>query len=86
MAEGNDEPKLFVSSFDNVVLSDLLFYITNRINTHPVENIIQICDKFYDEKTVFQEKTTFFNALGKKFSVRRTSDKKIKDLECFGNA
>ena len=81
MAEGNNDPRIYVGAFDNVVLSDMLFFITNRLNTHPVENIIEICDKFYDEKTVVQEKTKFFNALVKKFSLRRTHDKKIKDLE-----
>ena len=66
---------------ENVVLSDLLFFIINQLRTHPVETIVEICDKFYDERTVFEEKTKVFNSLSKKFSVRRSVDKKTKDLE-----
>ena len=49
-------PQPFVDNEDNVVLSDMLFFITNRLNTHPTD-IIVACDKFYDEKSVNEEKT-----------------------------
>ena len=71
----------FVTKEDNVVLSDLLFYVTNKFNTHPHDTIIDICDKFYDDRTIAEEKTKFFISISKKCPARRNQDKKRKDLE-----
>ena len=82
MANNLLEP--FVSSEDNVVLSDLLFFIANRLNTHPAEVIIHICDTFYDEPTIWNEKIRFFKSINKTASERR-SNKKLKNLEDIVN-
>ena len=76
--EGN-EP--FVTTQDKVVISDLLFFIMNKYHTHPVESIIGVCDSFYDDKTVAEEKSKFFSAISEKCPARRNNDKKVKDLE-----
>ena len=58
MASSHTE--LFVTPEDKVVLSDLLFFLTNRLNTHPSETVRNICDTFYDEKIVMEEKSLIF--------------------------
>ena len=74
------QPEPFVSTEDNVVLSDLLFFIANRLHTHDMDSIIQVCDAFYDKKTISEEKSRFFKSISKSSSDRR-SNKNVKNLE-----
>ena len=76
--EGN-EP--FVTKQDNVVLSDLLYFLINKFHTHPMETIINVCEGLYDDKIVAEKKTKFLNAVSRKCPARRTHDKKRKDQE-----
>ena len=81
----NDKSSPFVDLEENVVLSDLLFFVANRINTHPIDSIISVCDKFYDEKTVSEERVKFYGCFGKKASPKRSDDKKLKELNDIVN-
>ena len=82
MAQSESDSFAFVSTEENVVLSDLLFYITNRVNTHPPEIIRNACDQFYNAKAVAEEKTRFFASISKNAPrSSRSPDKKLKDIE-----
>lgn len=65
-----------------VIVSDLLYFLYNKFNRDPRDNVISTCLKFapYSELVIFDEKTKFFSAIGGKCIDRRT-DKKSKDLE-----
>ena len=52
MAMAKDRDGLFVCREDCVIISDMLCFMVNRLDTHPMEEIVNICDTFYDEKTV----------------------------------
>ena len=65
----------FVRREDSVIISDMLYFIVNRLDTHPMDEIVKICNGFYDDKTVFEEKTKFFNAISEKYSGRKTDNK-----------
>ena len=70
----------FVSDQDKVILSDVLFYLQNKMHTTSFDDIAKTCDMFYDDEYILNEKQRFFDAIGKKPVGRRTSDKKIKDI------
>ena len=79
MANTDSEP--FVRAQDKVVMSELLFFMWNKMHTHDANHIVRICDAFYDEKSILEEKTKFSLAIKKKLSSRRPPDKKTKDLD-----
>ena len=65
---------------DRILVSDLLFYLQNKLQSIPNDDIVKICDNFYKDDYVWNEKERFFLASGKKNITRRTADKKIVDL------
>ena len=71
----------FIKEDDKIIVSDLLFYMQNKIQSIPHDEIVQNCDKFYhDEEYVWLQKEIFFSAIDKIPRKSRQSDKKIKDL------
>ena len=72
---------IYVTEKDKIIISDILFYMQNKLQSIPHDEIIQNCDKFYhDEKYIWQQKEIFFKAIDVRPLKCRTSDKKIKDL------
>ena len=71
----------FIKENDRIIISDLLFYMQNKLQSIPNDEIVQNCDNFYhDEDYVWKQKEIFFSAISKPPRKSRTSDKKIKDL------
>ena len=76
-----DSESAFVQSKDKVILSDLLFYVYNGFLNHPKSVVVETCAAFYDEDAIWKEKTRFYDAIGKKATPRRSSDRKNKNVE-----
>lgn len=73
---------MFIQQRDKVILSDMLYFIYNKLQTTPHDNVISICDNFYnDADEVFMDKQKLFTAMNEKCIARRGSDRKTKDLE-----
>ena len=72
----------YVSSRDKVILSDLLFYVYNAFHSTPKQVIIDACVNFYDEDSIWYEKSRLFDAVGKKATLRRTNakNKNVEDI------
>ena len=71
----------YIKEDDRIIISDLLFYMQNKLQSIPHDDIVQNCDKFYhNEEYVWQQKAIFFSAIAKPYRKSRINDKKIKDL------
>jgi hypothetical protein len=70
----------------NLIIFDLLYFLSNKLNRETQEDIIQACLNFapYSESLIYNEKLKLFQAIGKKCKDRR-SDKQSKDLENDAN-
>ena len=76
------DKQLFVESSDSVIISDLLYFIWNKLQSSPATTVVTICHQFYtDEEYVFDEKQKLFNAINEHCNARRTEDKRQKNLE-----
>ena len=72
--------QLYITAEQKIVLSDLLFYMQNKLQSTAHDDIVKTCAEFYDDAYIWEEKEKFFLAIGKKPIKSRTADKKIKDL------
>ena len=74
---------LFVTEKQKILISDLLFYVQNKLHTISNDDIVRICANFYDENHIWEQKERFFLAIGKKPIRSRSAtplEKKTKDL------
>ena len=70
---------LYVKEDDKVLVSELLFYMQNKLNCFAHDDIVKICSNTYTEETVKKEKQRFFLAIGKKVNPGRGEvDKKCR--------
>ena len=63
---------MFVKESDKVIVSELLFYIQNRIKCISKDILIVLCAKSFSADEIKQEKTRFFDSI----NVRTTERKK----------
>ena len=78
------DKQLFVDSSDSVIISDLLYFISNKLHSAPAATVVSICHQFYtDDEYVFEEKQKLFKAIDRNQDcrARRTDDKRQKNLE-----
>ena len=76
---------LFIRSKDNVIISDLLFSIYNGFLSQAKNIVIETNAKFYTVTEIWNEKTRFFEAVGKTAKSRRQtekSDSKLQHNDC----
>ena len=74
--------KDFVAEADCVLISDLLYFIWNKLKSTPVKTVISICHQFYvNDDYVLGEKKRLYEAIGETPTARRTNDKRLKTLE-----
>ena len=74
--------KGYVELSDSVIISDLLYFISNKIKTTPIKNVVSICHSFYaDNDFVFNEKKKLCDLTGDSLVNRRGDDKRLKNLE-----
>ena len=63
---------MFVKETDKVIISELLFYIQNRVKCISKDILVVLCSKSFTPDEIKQEKTKFFDAI----NVRTTERKK----------
>ena len=63
-------PSPFVTEDEKILLSDLLFFMQNKLNSISNDDIVRICDEFYDDELIASEKERFFDAIGKPVAQR----------------
>ena len=72
--------QLYVSEDQKILISDLLFFLQNKLQSIPNDDIVKLCNNFYNDDYVWQEKERFYLAIGMKPIKSRSLDKKTKDL------
>ena len=75
-----EKNQLYVTACKKIIISDLLFYLQNKVHQIANDDIVKICANIYDEAYVWEEKTKFFEAIGQRPIKSRSNDKKVKDL------
>ena len=75
------EEKGFVDVSDTVLISDLLYYVSNKLKCLPVKDVASICQHYYtDDNYVFEQKKKLFVAIGRDCSGRKKEDKRLKNI------
>ena len=72
----NDEPQ--------IIVDDLLCFVTNKMRTLPTDSIVQICTEFYDNDTIETSKKKLFELLplgSLRLKFRTGEKKERKNLE-----
>ena len=60
------DEQLYVKECDKILISDMLFYMQNKLQSIANDDIVKICGDFYTEDCIRNEKVRFFLAIGKK--------------------
>jgi hypothetical protein len=68
---------MLVAEADAVIISELLFYIQNRIKVTAKEIIIQICAKVFSADEIENEKSKFFEAINVRSTKRNKGPEQI---------
>ena len=75
------EEKGFVDASDSVLISDLLYYVSNKLKCLPVKEVATICHQFYtDDSYVFEQKKKLYVAIRRDCSGRKKEDKRLKNI------
>ena len=72
--------KIFISTEDRIIASDLLCFLQNKLLSTANDDIVTACCNFFSEEYVHNEKETFYNAIGKKPPKPRVADKRARDI------
>ena len=70
----NDSKMTLIRENDRVFVSEMLFYLKNKLATTPKNVMIDICVKFYSVEEISKEKEKFENALNVRLSRRHGND------------
>ena len=77
-----EKDKLFVNLSDTVLVSDLLYYVRNKLKSTPVKIVATTCHLFYtDDEYIFKEKKKLCDLTDEFCNQRRTDDKRLKNIE-----
>ena len=72
----------YVESSDTVIISDILYYISNKLHNTPVTTVVTTCHSFYtDNDYVFGEKKKLCDATQELCSARRNDNKRLNNIE-----
>ena len=50
------EEQLYIRENQKILVSDLLFYMQNKLQSTPNDVIVRICSNFYDENHIWEDK------------------------------
>ena len=65
-----------------MLISDLLYYVFNKLKSQPVKDVVATCHRFYtDDNYVFCEKKKLYDAVGEICSSRKKEEKRMKNIE-----
>ena len=77
-----DDVVSYVDTSECVIISDLLYYVGNKIGSTAVKNIVTAATNFYtDEEYVFNEKKKLCKATEEECKTRRTENKRQVNIE-----
>ena len=77
-----DDVVRYVDTSERVIISDLLYYIGNKIGSTPVKSIVTTVNNFYtDEDYVFNEKKKLCKVTNEECKTRRTDNKRQINIE-----
>ena len=77
-----DDVAKYVDTSECVIISDLLYFISNKIGSTPVKNIVTTAHNFYtNEDYVFNEKKILCSATNEPCTARRTENKRQSNIE-----
>ena len=73
---------MYVEKDDSVIISDLLYYIWNKLKSTSAKDVVSICHQYYtDDNYVFEEKKKLCEAVNIYCGARKKEDKRLKNLE-----
>ena len=76
------DPQLYVDVSQQIIISDLLYFISNKIRNSTVKDIVTSCHNFYaDDEYVFNEKKKLCDATGEICTARRNDKKRLNNIE-----
>ena len=79
---GDEKEKHFVNRSEEIIVSDILYFIRNKLKSTAVRIIATTCHQFYsDDEYVFSEKKKLCEATDEYCNQRRTEDKRLKNIE-----
>ena len=74
--------KDFVVISESIIISDLLYFIRNKLKSTPTKSVASICHQFYaDDDYVFAEKKKLCEATDENCTSRRSDEKRMKNIE-----
>ena len=72
----------YVDVSDTVIISDLLYYISNKLHNTPVKRVVTTCHNFYtDEDYVFNEKKKLCDATSELCHGRSSENKRLNNIK-----
>ena len=72
----------YVVASDTIIISDLLYFVTNKLHTTPFKTVVTVCHTFYtDDDYVFNEKKKLCDATNEHCSARRNDEKRLSNIE-----
>ena len=77
-----EKEKLFVKLSDGILISDLLYFVHNKLKSTAAKIVATTCHQFYtDDDYVYGEKKKLCDATDEFCNQRRTDDKRLKNIE-----
>ena len=76
------ESSLYVDTSESVIISDLLYFVTNKLRSTPLRTVVTTAHTFYsDDEYVFNEKKKLCDATSEQCTARRNDEKRMKNIE-----
>ena len=72
----------YVVAADTVIISDILYYISNKLHNTPTGTVVTTCHSFYtDNDYVFNQKKQLCDATNEICHARRNDNKRLNNIE-----
>ena len=72
----------YIAVSDAVIISDLLYFIWNKIHSTPMKTVATTCHNFYtDDDYVFNEKKKLCDVTNESCSARQNENKRFANIE-----
>ena len=76
----------YVVASDKIIISDLLYYVANKLHSMPFKTVVSACHNFYtDDDYVYSEKKKLCDATDEPCKDRRTDKKRLNNIEDICN-
>ena len=76
----------YIVASDKIIISDLLYYVANKLHNTPFKTVVTACHNFYtDDDYVYNEKKKLCDATDEPCKDRRTDKKRLNNIEDICN-